>query len=331
MTVLVTGGGGFLGKAVVKLLLKEGHFVRTFSRGEYPELDKLGVDTRQGDLRDFAAVDDAVIGCDAVIHCAAKAGVSVQYLPYFEANVLGTQNVIDACKRRDVSKLVYTSTPSVTFSGEDQEGTDETAPYSEGFHSHYARTKVAAEGAVLQANSDTLSTIALRPHLLWGPGDTQLIPRLIERARSGRLRFVGPADNLIDATYIDNAARAHVLSLHALAPDAPCAGKPYFITNDEPMTFAEVVNAILEAAGLESVSKSVSPRFAYAAGTVLEAAYTLLRKPGEPPMTRFVARQFATAHWYDITAAKQDLNYEILVSMEEGMRRLAEDLGDAHT
>ena len=331
MTILVTGGGGFLGKAVVKRLIEEGHALRTFSRGDYPELLKMGVDTRQGDLADFSAVDDAVSGCDAVIHCAAKAGASLDYLSFFEANVLGTQNVLDACKRRDVSKLVYTSTPSVVFAGEDQEGIDESTPYPEKFNAHYPRTKAAAERLVLQANSPTLSTVALRPHLIWGPGDTQLIPRIIERARAGRMRLVGPGLNLIDATYINNAAHAHVLALQQLAPDAPCAGRPYFITNDEPMAFADVVNGILAAAGLDPVSKSVSPRVAYALGALLEAAYAVLRKRDEPPMTRFIARQFATAHWYNINAAKRDLGYEVLVSMEEGMRRLADDFDGSDT
>ncbi len=325
MTVLVTGGGGFLGKAVVKRLLEQGHAVRSFSRGSYPELVEMGVDVRQGDLADYAAVDDAVNGCDAVIHCAAKAGVSVDYLSFFGPNVLGTQNVLDACKRRDVPKLVYTSTPSVTFAGEDQDGIDESTPYPAKFNAHYPRTKAAAEQLVLQANSPTLSTVALRPHLIWGPGDTQLIPRIIERARARRMRFIGRGQNLIDATYIDNAAHAHVLALQQLTPDAPCSGKPYFITNDEPMTFADVINQILAAASLDPVSKRISPRIAYALGALLEAAYVVLKRRGEPPMTRFVARQFATAHWYDISAAKQDLGYEVLVSMEEGMRRLAED------
>ncbi len=325
MTVLVTGGGGFLGKAVVKLLLEQGHSVRSFSRGDYPELVELGVETFQGDLADYVAVDNAVNGCDAVIHCAAKAGVSADYLSFFEANVLGTQNVLDACKRRDVPKLVYTSTPSVVFAGEDQEGIDESTPYPAKFTGHYPRTKAAAEHLVLQANSPTLSTVALRPHLIWGPGDTQLIPRIVERARAGRMRLVGSGQNLIDATYIENAAHAHVLALQRLASEAPCAGRPYFITNDEPMPFADVINAILAAAGLDPVSKNISPRIAYALGALLEAAHVVLKRRDEPPMTRFVARQFATAHWYDISLAKRDLGYEVLVSMEEGMRRLADD------
>ena len=331
MIVLVTGGGGFLGKAVVKRLLGRGHTVRSFSRGVYPELVEMGVETHQGDLVDFIAVDDAVNGCDAVIHCAAKAGVSVDYPSFFGPNVLGTQNVIDACKRRDVPKLVYTSTPSVTFADEDQEGIDESTPYPTKFNAHYPRTKAAAERLVLQANSSALSTVALRPHLIWGPGDTQLIPRIIERARAGRMRFVASGQNLIDATYVDNAAHAHVLALQQLAPEAPCAGKPYFITNDEPMTFADVVNGILAAAGLDPVSKSISPRIASALGALLEVAYVALRRRNEPPMTRFVARQFATAHWYDISAAKRDLGYEVLVSMEEGMRRLADDFHKPET
>ena len=331
MTVLVTGGGGFLGKAVVKILIEKGHKVRSFSRGDYPELVEMGVDTRHGDLAEYIAVDDAVDGCDAVIHAAAKSGVSVEYHSFYKPNVLGTQNVIDACKRRGVPKLVFTSSPSVTFTGQDQEGIDESTPYPNKFNAHYPRTKAAAERLVLQANSPALSTVALRPHLLWGPGDTQLIPRIIERARAGRMRLIGSGKNQIDATYIDNAAHAHVLALQRLAHDSPCAGRPYFITNGEPMPFADVVNGILAAAGLDPVSKSISPRIAYALGALLEGAYAVLRRGDEPPMTRFVARQFATAHWYNISAAKQDLGYDVLVSMEEGMRRLADDFQKPET
>ena len=329
MKILVTGGGGFLGRAVVRQLLDRRHSIRSFSRGDYHELRELGVETRRGDLKDYNSVDEAVHGCDAVIHAGAKAGVSVDYLAYYETNVLGTQNVLDACKRREVPRLVYTSTPSVTFAGRDQEGADESAPYPAKYLAHYPKTKAIAERMVLMANSEQLATVALRPHLIWGPGDTQIVPRLIERARSGRLRLVGTGEKQVDATYIDNAARAHVQAVESLAPGAPCAGRPYFISNDEPIPFKEVLNGLLEAAELPPVSRSIPPTLAYAVGAALEAAYTLSRRRDEPLMTRFVARQFSTAHWYDITAAKTDLGYKPAVSMEEGMRRLAEYLKES--
>lgn len=328
MNILVTGGGGFLGKAIIRMLLDKRHSVRSFSRGDYPELRQMGVETRCGDLADYSDVDQAVTGCDAVFHAGARTGVSVDYEPFFRTNVIGTQNVLDACKRRGVSKLVYTSSPSVTFDGTDQEGADESTPYAKKFIAHYPRTKALAERLVLAANSSTLSTVALRPHLIWGPGDTQITPRIIERAKAGQLRFVGSGQNLIDATYIDNAAHAHILAFERLDPKAACAGNVYYISNNEPMAFAEVVNGILEAAGLDPVTKRISPRLAYYMGAALEAYYTIARKKDEPQMTRFVARQISTAHWYDIRAAKRDLGYKPIVSMEQGMRQLSMHLHD---
>lgn len=322
MKVLVTGGGGFLGGAIVRRLVERGDTVRTLARGDYPALRELGVETRRGDIATYADVDAATRGCEAVVHTAAKAGAWGPYLEYFDANVAGTQNVINACKRHGISKLVYTSTPSVAFAGVDQDGTNESSLYPDKFLAAYPKTKAAAEHMLLSANNNQLATVALRPHLIWGPGDTQLGPRLVDRARAGRLRIVGSGKQLVDATYVDNAAHAHLLALDRLAPGAACAGKPYYITNGEPWAIANIMNGILAAAGVAPVTKHISPGAAYAAGVVLESVYTLLRKRDEPPMTRFIARQLGTAHWYDISAAQHDLGYAPIVSMQEGLERL---------
>lgn len=326
MKVLVTGGGGFLGRAVIGRLLDKGYDVRSLARGDYPELSTLGVETVQGDIAHYASTDGAVAGCDAVMHVAAKAGVWGRYLDYYDTNVLGTQNVINACKRHGVRKLVYTSTPSVAFAGTDQEGVDESAPYPDRFLAAYPKTKAMAEHLARAANGPELSTMSLRPHLIWGPGDTQLVPRIVERAKAGKLRIVGSGAQKVDATYIDNAAHAHVLALERLDAEAPCAGKVYYVSNDEPWPIADVMNGIVEAAGLPKVNRHVAVSAAYAAGTAFEWTYRLLRKQEEPPMTRFVARQLATSHWYDITAAKTDLGYTPVVSMEEGLERLRASL-----
>ncbi len=323
MKVLVTGGGGFLGGVIVRMLAAREDAVRVLARGDYPALRELGVETAQGDIANYAAVEAAVRGCDAVIHTAAKAGSWGPYIEYYDTNVLGTHNVINACKRCGVPKLVYTSTPSVAFAGVDQEGSDETAPYPQKFLAAYPKTKAAAEQALLRVNGPALSTVALRPHLIWGPGDTQLTPRLIERARAGRLRIVGSGQQKVDATYVDNAAHAHVLALDRLAGGAACAGKAYYITNAEPWPIGAIMNGILEAAGAPIVTKRISAGAAYAAGVACEAIYMALRKSEEPPMTRFVARQLGTAHWYDISAAQRDLGYAPLVTMREGLDRLA--------
>lgn len=323
MKVLVTGGGGFLGGAIIEQLLARAIEVRSISRGTYPDLQAKGVACVQADLVDANAVTMATAGCDAVIHTAARAGVWGDYQDYFEANVTGTRNVILACKAHGVPKLVYTSTPSVTFAGLDEDGVDESMPYAENFLCHYAETKAQAERDVLAANGGTLSTVALRPHLIWGPGDHHLVPRIVARAKAGKLKLVGNGKNRVDATYIDNAVEAHLRALEVLGPEAACAGKAYYISNDEPIAMGELLNRILEAAGLPPVTRRIAPGVAFLAGAILEKAYRFLGRTEEPIMTRFVARQLATAHWFNIAAAKRDLGYRPSVSMDEGMLRLA--------
>jgi nucleoside-diphosphate-sugar epimerase len=327
MTALVTGGGGFLGGAVVRLLRRRGDQVRSFSRGIYPALEALGVEQVQGDLADPVAVTAAGSGCDLVFHVAARAGVWGRWSDYYAANVVGTQNVLAACKANGIRGLVFTSSPSVTFTGVDQNGVNESEPYPKRFLAHYPHTKALAEQAVLVANGPELATVALRPHLIWGPGDPHLIPRLIERARAGRLKRVGKRSKLVDTVYVDNAADAHLQAADRLAPGSPVAGRAYFLSQGEPEPLWDFVNRVLASAGLPPVTKSVPAGVAYAAGATLEAAYRLLRLRGEPPMTRFVAGQLGTSHWFDITAARRDLGYVPAVSVEEGLRRLGEAMG----
>lgn len=324
MKALVTGGGGFLGGGIVRALLARGDTVRSFSRGDYPALRNLGVETFQGDLSRTEAVDRAVDGVDIVFHVAAKPGVGGRYEEYYVTNARGTEYVVAACKKFGVPKLVFTSSPSVAFHGTDQEGLNESTPYPARFLAHYPKTKAIAEQFVLDQNGEDLSTIALRPHLIWGPGDTQLVPRIVEQGRAGRLRILGSGEQRVDAVYIDNAVHAHILAANELEPGAPCAGKAYYITNDEPIAIADLINNILGAAGVVPVTRHLSPGLAYAVGGVLEFVYSALHRPGEPPMTRFVARQLATAHWFDISAARRDLGYNPLVTTEEGLQRLAE-------
>lgn len=325
MRVLVTGGGGFLGRGLCAALVREGHEVTSFQRSHSPALDALGVRQVRGDLADAVAVLAAFEGHDAILHNAAKAGAWGSYESYFDANVRGTRHVLAAMRTHGIRRLVYTSTPSVTHSGRTPvEGTDEaTTPLGSRFKAPYPATKLIAEREVLAANSPTLATVALRPRLIWGPGDTQLLPRLVERARAGRLRFVGGGHNRMDTTYIDNAADAHVLALNALAPGAACAGKAYFVSNGEPREVRRIVNDMLAAAGVPPVTGAVPYGVAYAAGAVLEGAWKLLGLDGEPPMTRFLAEQLSTPHWYDISAAQRDFGYSPSVSMDEGLRRLA--------
>jgi nucleoside-diphosphate-sugar epimerase len=324
MRALVTGGGGFLGKAIVRRLVERGDWVRTLHRGLYPDLERLGVEQVRGDIADSHAVEQAVRGVDVVFHVAAKVNMWGPIEPFRLANVVGTENVLAAMRQHSVRKLVFTSSPSVVHGKEDLAGVDESAPYPEEYEAAYAETKAAAERAVLAANSQDLATVALRPHLIWGPEDTNLVPQLVKRARAGHLRLVGGGDNLVDTVYVDNAAHAHLLACDRLEPDAVCAGRAYFITNGEPRPLKEIVNGILAAAGLPPVEKTVSLRFALTIGSVVETAHRLLPLRGEPRMTRIIARHLGTTHWYDISAARRDLGYEPLVSFDEGLQRLAD-------
>ena len=326
MKILVTGGGGFLGQALCRGLVERGHAVASFNRGHYPALDALGVRQLRGDLADRDAMLAAAQGVDAIFHNAAKAGAWGSYASYYSANVVGTQNVLDACRAHGIGTLVYTSTPSVTHRKTHpvEGGTADTVPYGEGFKAPYAETKTIAEKVVLAANDAGLATIALRPRLIWGPGDQQILPRLVERAKAGRLRFVGGGHNLIDTTYIDNAAQAHFDAFERLAPGAACAGKAYFISNGEPKPTHEIVNALLAAADAPQVHGSIPFGAAYAIGAVCETLWPLLRLRGEPPMTRFLAEQLCTPHWYSMEPARRDFGYVPKVSMEEGLRRLRE-------
>ena len=325
MKILVTGGGGFLGQALCKGLAGRGHEVSSFNRGHYPALDAFGVQQLQGDVADRDTVLAACTGMDAVFHCAAKAGAWGSYDSYHRANVAGTQHVIEACRTHGVGRLVHTSSPSVTHRASHpvEGGTAATVPYGAGFKAPYAMTKMLAEQAVLAANDATLATIALRPRLIWGPGDNQILPRLVQRANAGRLRLVGSGDNLVDSTYIDNAALAHFDAFDALAPGAGCAGRAYFISNGEPLPMRELLNRLLRAAGAAEVAKALPFPVAYAIGAACEAAWTLLPLRGEPPLTRFLAEQLSTTHWYDMAPATRDFGYVPRVSIVEGLERVA--------
>ncbi|MGI2189302.1 2-alkyl-3-oxoalkanoate reductase [Shewanella oncorhynchi] len=344
----VTGAGGFLGKTICLRLLAAGIKVTGFARGHYPELEALGVVMLQGDLVNKDLLQQAMQGCDIVFHVASKAGVWGDRDSYFCPNVKGAANVIAACKALKIDKLVYTSTPSVTFAGQDESGIDESTPYATRFLNHYAHSKAIAEKMMLDANQVgdmplenpdvtqvssqvttqatapyALKTVALRPHLIWGPGDPHLVPRVLSRGRLGKLKLVGREDKLVDTIYIDNAAYAHVLAALELCQAKPkCQGKAYFLSNDEPITMAEMINLILACDALPPVTKRVPQSVAYVAGAVLESVHYLLKKQEEPMMTRFVARQLSCSHYFDISAAKRDLGYRALVSINQGMARL---------
>ena len=322
MKVLVTGGGGFLGKAIITQLLKEGHQIHTLNRSHYPDLQSLGVRCFQGNISVIKDVERAAEGVDAIIHTAAKAGMWGDYDDFYQSNVIGTRNVIATCKKLGIPKLVYTSSPSVTFQGQDQESVDESVPYPSNFNAHYPATKAIAEKEVISSKDDSLSVVSLRPHLIWGPGDNHLAPRLIAKQKSKRLRFIGDVSSTIDAVYIENAAQAHVIALNKLSKDSIINGKNYFISNHEPWPTETVINTILHSAGLDPVRKRLPLRLVMILATFLENIYTFFKIKKEPPMTRFVAQQLSTSHWFDNKAAREELGYIPKVSMVEGFEKL---------
>ncbi|MGL4943465.1 MAG: NAD-dependent epimerase/dehydratase family protein [Thermoguttaceae bacterium] len=324
MLSLVTGGSGFLGGAIVRALVERGDSVRVLVRRDVPELSALGAQVVYGDITDRDAVGAACANCDVVYHTAAIAGITCRWKPFYETNTLGTYNVIDGCLRHGVQKLVYTSSPSVTFDGSPQRNVNETVPYPTRWLAHYPHSKALAERAVLEVHGEKLATCALRPHLIWGTGDRHLIPRLLDRARCGRLMRVGDGKNLIDTIYIDNAASAHLKAADALTQNSVVGGKAYFLSQGEPVVCWDWIDELLALHNLPPVRRRISYRFAWTIGAMLESFYTVSRPSREPPMTRFLAAQLALDHYFDITAARKDFGYAPLISTAEGMRRLVQ-------
>ncbi len=325
MDALVTGARGFLGRYIVEGLLERGDRVKALVRKKCPELQTLGVDLAVGDFRDRDSIISACRSMEVVFHAGGITGLGVQWKDFYQTNTLGTRWVIEGCRQHGVRRLIYTSSPSVIFDGKDQRGVDETVTYPRRWLSKYAHSKALAEQEVLLANGGNgLSTCVIRPHLIWGPRDRSLIPKLLERARNGRLMQVGDGTNHIDTTYVENAARAHIQAADALRPGSAVAGKAYFISQGEPLNCWTWINQLLAMAGLPSVKRSISFSKAWALGACFEAAYRLLGIPDDPPMTRFLAAQMSRSHWFSIARAKTDFGYLPAISTAEGMRRMAD-------
>ncbi len=322
--VLVTGGTGFLGRRIVERLLEQGRTVAVLARHPVAELEQRGVRFVCASLDNTTEVAGACAGVETVFHVAAKVGVWGRYDDFYRTNVLGTRALLEGCRVHGVRNFVHTSTPSVVYNGRDLAGVDEFRPLTTACPSPYPLTKAMAEREVLAANSAALRTVALRPHLIWGVGDPHLVPRILERARAGRLRIVGNGKNRVDMVYVDNAVDAHLLAEKAL--DGAAAGKAYFITSDEPVLLWDWVNQLLTLLGERPIEKRLSLRAASAIGACCEGLWRVLPLRGEPPMTRFVAAELAKDHWFDIAAAKRDLGYVPRISMAEGTARLVEHL-----
>ena len=324
MRALVTGGGGFIGGAIARKLKERGDDVRVFGRGSYPELEATGVDCVRGDLADAEAVSAAAEDRDVVFHAGGKVGLWGAYEDYFAANVTGARNVLRACQERGVGRLVFTAPASVVFDGRDVEGWSEAAPYPPRHDSHYSRTMAQAERMILAANHDRLSTVSLRPHLVWGPGDRRLLPGLVARARGGRLFRVGGRGKLVDAIHVDDVVEAHLLAGVQLSPLSEISGKAYFLSAGEPRPIWELVDRLLAAAGLPPVRLTIPLGAATAAARACEASWRVLGLSSEPPLTRALLRRLTRAQWFDVSAAKSELGWHPRVRLETGLERLAQ-------
>ncbi len=324
MKALVTGGGGFLGSRITQMLHARDDEVTVLGRHRYPHLEEVGIRTIQADLRDAEAVARACEDMDIVFHAAALTGIWGKRTAFRDVNVSGTRNVIEGCRTYGVGRIVFTSSPSVVLDEDDLCGADESHPYPQRYLTHYAETKALAEQSVLEANAPAMATVALRPHLIWGPGDPHLIPRVIARARTKRLIQVGDGRNLVDITYVDNAAEAHLQVADALAPGAACAGRAYFISQGEPVSLWPWLNEILAGIGVSTVTRRISFGTAWRIGVILESLYRIVGSTSEPKMTRFLALQLGKSHYFNISAARRDFGYKPLLSTRQGTSRLIE-------
>lgn len=321
MQAVVIGGGGFLGSKIAHLLLKRGDHVRVVGRHYYPHLSGAGAYSLVADINDPTAMVDAVKNADAVFLTAAHAGYWGKLARYWKINVDGTRTVLDGVKKCGVPRLIYTSTPSVVGYQTEVENANNDLPYPSKHESPYPETKGIAERLILAANGPGLATVALRPHIIFGPGDRHVLPRMIDKAVSGKLMQIGNGTNMVDMTYIDNAAAAHLDAAAALANhQAPCAGKAYFISNNEPVRLWDFLNTMLSDIGFPTIDRSISLRTGRILGRICEMGYHVLPLRGEPPITRYLASMLARAHWYDMTPAMRDLGYRVRVSMAEGTR-----------
>jgi 2-alkyl-3-oxoalkanoate reductase len=314
--ILVTGASGMLGRATAQALLDRGDDVTVLQRrpAGLPCAEVLG------NVADPGAVGRAVRGQDAVVHLAAKVDVVGSWTQYARANITGTRLVAEACRDAGVGRLIHVSSPSVAHAGTALSGVGAEPADPDRARGHYARSKALAEQVALSADGAGLAVLAIRPHLVWGPGDTQLVARIVDRARARRLRLIGTGAALIDTTYVDNAAAALVAAVDACGR---AHGEPLVVSNGEPRPVAEVLARLCAAAGVPGPAGRVPFRAAWLAGAAIEGAWALTRRTSTPPLTRFLAEQLATAHWFDQRRTRAVLGWTPAVSLDEGFARLA--------
>ncbi|OII34137.1 nucleoside-diphosphate sugar epimerase [Curtobacterium sp. MMLR14_014] len=318
MKVLVTGASGFLGQATAAAVRDAGHEVRTFQRRPS---GVPGVHDVAGTMTDDAAIARAVDGVEAVVHLAAKVSLAGDPADFARVNIEGTRSLLAAARAAGVGRFVFVSSPSVAHTGSSLVGADAGPAEPSGARGDYARTKAAAELLALDADTPDFAVVAVRPHLVWGPGDTQLVGRIVERARAGRLPLLDSGAALIDTLYVDNAATAMVAALERVTDDG-VHGNAYVVTNGEPRPVADLLAGICTASGVRPPQWHVPAAVARAAGSVVEAVWRVRPGEDEPPMTRFLAEQLSTAHWFDQRRTRSDLRWTPSVSIDQGLERL---------
>lgn len=312
MRVVVTGGGGFVGRGLCHRLRERGHEVTAVGRRPSAELAAAGIPMAIQDLAATgaeAALTRLVAGATCVFHTAAHVRMWGPREAFVHGNVVATRHVIAACRAAGVASLVFTSSPSVIAGGGDLRGVDESVAYPPRYQAFYPETKAAAEQAVLAAHDRGLRTIALRPHLIFGPGDTNLVPTILRRARAGRLVQVGNGTNLVDLTFIDDCVTAHLLAAQALDERPTAGGRAYFISQGSPVPLWEWINRVLALHGLPPVRRRLSAASARRAATLAEGIWRTFGLTTDPPLTRFLAEEMATDHYFDITAARRELGF----------------------
>ncbi|MFI7578849.1 NAD-dependent epimerase/dehydratase family protein [Kocuria kalidii] len=319
-TVLVTGASGMLGEHVARLLAARDWTVRLLQRRHAPLADQPHVEEVLGSVSDPDAVARAMDGVDDVVHLAAKVSFAGAWDEFVLTNVTGTRVVLETAKRAGVQNVVFVSSPSVAHTGESIVG--ESAQPADPVHArgNYARSKAAAELLALEADGRGLRVAAVRPHIVWGPGDTQLVERIVDRAATGRLPLLDHGAALIDTTYVDNAAEAIVRALERIDWSH---GRALVVTNGQPRTVGELVAGFCRAAGVDAPTRRVPGALARLAGTVIEKVWALRPGADEPPMTAFLAEQMSTAHWFEQRTTREVLDWAPAVTVEEGMERLA--------
>ncbi len=317
MRVLVTGASGMLGRCTAGALEARGDDVTVLQRRS------SGLRLREvlGDVADPDVVGAAVRGQDAVVHLAAKVDVTGRWRDYAHANIDGTRAVVAACRAAGVGRLVQVSSPSVAHAGRPLVGAPAAAADPAAARGHYARSKAVSELAALAADSPDLAVLAVRPHLVWGPGDTQLVARIVARAQAGRLPVLGSGAALIDTTYVDNAAAALVAAVEACGP---VHGEALVVSNGEPRPVLDVLGRLCGAAGAPAPTRHVAPWAGRVAGAVVEGVWAATARTGTPPLTRFLVEQLTTAHWFDQRSTRSVLGWTPRVSLDEGFARLAE-------